>query len=146
MTAFVAKSFRQAASFVDIDENIINDALKWLSSTQNADGSFTEVGTVSHKAMQGGSGGKGVALTAYVLTAFLENKEDTTQTTYDETINKAIDYVTKSLEAKSDIYAMAVAAYALQLAVHPDRENILYQLLRKSTTKGTYMHLETVCC
>lgn len=134
LTAFVAKSFRQAASFVDIDENIIDGALKWLSKIQNNDGSFTEVGTVSHKAMQGGSG-KGIALTAYVLTAFLENKEDI-ETTYDETINKAIDYVTKSLEAQHDVYALAVAAYTLQLAEHPNRESILDQLLRKATVKG----------
>lgn len=73
LTAFVAKSFEQAASFIDIDENIIDEALKWLSKHQQDDGSFIEIGTVSHKAMQGGTS-KGVALTAYVLTAFLENE------------------------------------------------------------------------
>lgn len=73
LTAFVAKSFQQAASFIEVDEKIVNEALKWLSKQQNNDGSFSEVGTVSHKAMQGGSN-KGVALTAYVLTAFLENE------------------------------------------------------------------------
>lgn len=133
LTAFVAKSFRQAASFIDVDENIIDDALKWLSKKQNNDGSFSEVGTVSHKAMQGGSG-KGVALTAYVLTAFLENRD--VETTYDDTINKAIEYVTKSLETQHDIYALAVAAYAMQLAEHPNKDDILAKLLKKSTTKG----------
>lgn len=73
LTAFVAKSFRQAASFIDVDEHVIDDALKWLSQQQNSDGSFTEIGTISYKTMQGGAG-KGVALTAYVLTTFLENK------------------------------------------------------------------------
>ncbi|XP_031620960.1 CD109 antigen-like [Contarinia nasturtii] len=137
LTAFVAKSFRQAASFIDVDENIIDDALKWLSKKQNKDGSFLEIGTVSHKAMQGGSG-KGVALTAYVLTAFLENRD--VETTYDETINKAIDYITKSLEAQhkhhiNDIYALAVAAYAMQLADHPNKDDFLAKLLKKATTK-----------
>lgn len=73
LTAFVAKSFQQAAAIIDVDEKIVNEALKWLSKGQNNDGSFSELGTVSHKAMQGGSN-KGVALTAYVLTAFLENE------------------------------------------------------------------------
>lgn len=136
LTAFVVKSFKQAASFIDVDENAIDDALNWLSKKQNSDGSFTEVGTVSHKAMQGGSG-KGIALTAYVLTAFLECRDD--ETTYDGTINKAIDYVTKSLAAQHDIYALAVAAYAMQLAEHPKRDDILNQLLRKSATKGMCM-------
>lgn len=133
LTAFVAKSFRQAATFIDVDESIIDDALKWLSKKQNNDGSFAEVGTVSHKAIQGGSG-KGIALTAYVLTAFLESRD--VETTYESTINKAIDYVMKSLEAQHDIYALAVSAYAMQLAEHPNKDKILDQLLRKATTKG----------
>lgn len=133
LTAFVAKSFRQAAEFIDVDGNIIDDALKWLSKKQRTDGSFTEVGTVSHKAMQGGSA-KGIALTAYVLTAFLENRH--ADAAYDETINKAIQYVVKSLKAQHDIYALAVAAYAMQLAEHPMKEDILNQLLRKSASKG----------
>lgn len=133
LTAFVAKSFKQAATFIDVDESIIDDALNWLSKKQKSDGSFTEPGTVSHKAMQGGSG-KGVALTAYVLTTFLECRD--VETTYDQTINKAIDYVIKSLEAQHDIYALAVAAYALQLAEHPKKDDILEQLLRKAATKG----------
>lgn len=136
LTAFVAKSFRQAASFIDVDENIIDDTLQWLSKNQNGDGSFSEVGTVSHKAMQGGSG-KGIALTAYVLTAFLENRDDS-ENAYDETIDKAILYIQKSLDTKPDIYAMAVAAYAFQLAEHPQKEAILDNLLKKATTKGTY--------
>lgn len=76
LTAFVAKSFRQAAAHIDIDENVIDDALKWLSKIQKEDGSFPEVGQVSHKAMQGGLS-HGIALTAYVLTTFLENMVST---------------------------------------------------------------------
>lgn len=133
LTAFVAKSFRQAASFIDVDENVIADALKWLSEKQNGDGGFHEVGTVSHKAMQGGAS-SGIALTAYVLTVFLENRD--VETIYDDTINKAIENVTQSLKGKHDIYALAVAAYALQLAEHPDRNLILEKLLRQATTDG----------
>lgn len=73
LTAFVAKSFRQAAAHIDIDENVIGAALKWLNKTQRPDGSFPEIGEVSHKAMQGGAT-FGIPLTAYVMTAFLENK------------------------------------------------------------------------
>ena len=55
---------------------MIDDALKWLSANQAVNGSFPEVGKVSHTDMQGGAG-KGVPLTAYVLLAFLENKVST---------------------------------------------------------------------
>lgn len=45
--------------------------MKWLAEKQSANGSFPEVGTVSHRDMQGGAA-RGLALTAYVLSAFLE--------------------------------------------------------------------------
>lgn len=73
LTAFVARSFRQAAEHVTIQDENINESLKWLSKTQTNDGSFVEKGTICHKEMQSGAS-NGVALTAYVLTAFLVNK------------------------------------------------------------------------
>ena len=73
LTAFVAKAFRQAASFVAVEEKIIEEALDWLAKTQTPDGAFPEKGSIFYKEMQGGSS-NGVALTAYTLTAFLESK------------------------------------------------------------------------
>lgn len=73
LTAFVAKSFKQADKYIDIDVKIINEALDWLASIQAKDGSFPEVGQISHEIMQGGSS-KGIALTAYTTIAFLRNK------------------------------------------------------------------------
>lgn len=73
LTAFVARSFRQAAEHITIQDDIIDEALKWLSEAQSANGSFMEKGSVCHKEMQAGAS-DGVALTAYVLTAFLVNK------------------------------------------------------------------------
>lgn len=75
LTAFVARSFRQASHHIAIQDDIIDEALKWLSEAQLPDGSFAEKGSVCHKEMQSGSS-NGVALTAYVLTAFLVNKVD----------------------------------------------------------------------
>lgn len=73
MTAFVARSFRQAQPYITIEDSVIGDALNFLSVNQAINGSFPEVGKVSHVDMQGGSS-KGIPLTAYVLLAFLENK------------------------------------------------------------------------
>ena len=73
LTAFVAKSFYQANKYINIEKQIIYDALKWLSSKQDSNGSFPEVGKVSHRDMQGGAA-KGLALTAYTLITFLENQ------------------------------------------------------------------------
>lgn len=73
LTAFVAKSFRRASKYIDIEDRIITMALDWLSKQQKDDGSFPEVGRILHKEMQSGSE-NGVALTAYTLIAFLENQ------------------------------------------------------------------------
>lgn len=63
----------QAQPYLNNEDRVINDALEWLSANQAVNGSFPEVGKVSHTDMQGGSA-KGIPLTAYVLLAFLENK------------------------------------------------------------------------
>lgn len=76
LTAFVAKSFKQAAEYIAVEDRIINEALQWLSNNQAPNGSFPEVGKVSHRDMQGGAA-KGLALTAYTLIAFLENEVST---------------------------------------------------------------------
>jgi len=70
------KSFKQAAEYIAVEDRIINEALEWLSNNQAANGSFPEVGKVSHRDMQGGAA-KGLALTAYTLIAFLENEVST---------------------------------------------------------------------
>ncbi|XP_053673860.1 thioester-containing protein 1 allele R1-like [Anopheles nili] len=131
LTAFVARSFKQAANHITIDEAVIDRSLEWLSDHQAPNGSFPEVGVVSHKDMQGGSG-SGVALTAYTLIAFLENINLVDK--YKNTINKAIDYVYRNTETLDDTYALALAAYALQLADHSSKGFILSKLDTKATT------------
>lgn len=72
LTAFVAKAFKAAATYIPVEDRIIDEALQWLSNNQAPNGSFPEVGKVSHRDMQGGAA-KGLALTAFTLIAFLEN-------------------------------------------------------------------------
>lgn len=133
LTAFVAKSFRQAAVFVEIDESIIRSALDWLKKVQATDGSFPEVGHVSHRPMQGGSG-KGVALTSYVLITLLENRE------YYPELNSAIDSaifnIVKNIKDVDDTYVLAIAAYALQLSNHEIKNEVLDRLVERSEIVG----------
>ncbi|KAL6449226.1 hypothetical protein ACFW04_000704 [Cataglyphis niger] len=116
LTAFVVKSFKQAAEYITVEDRIINEALEWLSNNQASNGSFPEVGKVSHRDMQGGAA-KGLALTAYTLIAFLENEDSGGK--YRNTINKAIDYIVRNMEGLNDTYALSLCAYALNLAKHP---------------------------
>ena len=132
LTAFVAKSFNKAAKYILVDDQIVKEALDFLSKVQSENGSFPEVGHVSHKDMQGGSS-KGIALTAYTLITFLENKE--MKEKYQETINKAVNYVVKNFDQLDDNYSLSIATYALQLANHPSKASFLTKLSSLSEDK-----------
>lgn len=129
LTAFVAKSFNQASKYIQIDEKIISEALNFLSSKQDQDGSFPEVGRMLSKSMQGGAAG-GVSLTAYTLITFLENKEHSGG--HQGTISKALEFLESKMFDLNDTYAMAVTAYALQLANHSQKEIFLDKLESKA--------------
>lgn len=134
LTAFIARSFQQASKHILIQEHIIANALKWLSKKQIPNGSFIKNGSIFDKEMQSGAA-NGVALTAYVLTAFLVN--ESSKTAYKTTIRKAIDHIIKSIKNCTDAYALAVCAYALQLAGHKYKTDVLNRLigLAKSNRK-----------
>lgn len=82
LTAFVARSFIQASKHTDIEPKVIDDALSWLGGLQTGNGNFPEVGRVISANMQGGAAGSNVALTAYVLVAFLEDRVRARQLEY----------------------------------------------------------------
>ncbi|XP_031621506.1 CD109 antigen-like [Contarinia nasturtii] len=136
LTAFVAKSFIQAGAYIDVDNKIIDEALDFLSTLQASDGSFPEVGKVYDKVMQGGSS-KGVALTAYAAIAFLKNKKQTNWK-HEETVNKAIMNIASNVKDIDNPYALAIAAYALQLADHSNKDEILNALVNKTLVDGQY--------
>ncbi|XP_058450670.1 thioester-containing protein 1 allele R1-like isoform X2 [Malaya genurostris] len=133
LTAFVARSFKQASAHIDVDEQVIDRSLEWLSDQQAANGSFPEVGKVSHTDMQGGSG-QGIALTAYTLIAFLENRNLVPK--YKNVIGKALDYIARNVDGLDDNYSLAIAAYALRLADHSSKDYTLAQLDAKATVDG----------
>ncbi|XP_014472781.1 PREDICTED: CD109 antigen-like isoform X2 [Dinoponera quadriceps] len=132
LTAFVAKSFKQAAQYIAVEDRIIDEALKWLSDNQSPNGSFPEVGKVSHRDMQGGAA-KGLALTAYTLITFLENQDSIEK--YRNTINKAVDYIVRNIEELNDTYALSLCAYALNLAKHPFETSAFNYLESKAMTQ-----------
>ncbi|CEF64943.1 CD109 antigen [Strongyloides ratti] len=117
LTAFVLKSFKQAQEYIYVDTAILTHAINFLNSQQQPDtGAFIERGEIHHKDMQGGAQNGGVALTAYVTIALLENGVKN---------EKAIKYLENNLsslisnngtEDTDTTYALAVTTYALHLA------------------------------
>ncbi|XP_031779562.1 CD109 antigen isoform X2 [Nasonia vitripennis] len=132
LTAFVAKSFKQAEKYITVEEKIIADALKWLAEKQAPNGSFPEVGTVSHRDMQGGAA-KGLALTAYVLSAFLE--VENIEGRYRNVIYKGVDYVVRNMQGIDDNYALSICTYVLSLARNAYEDEAFRLLDSKATTK-----------
>lgn len=69
LTAYVIRSFHQAAKYIDIDKNVLVAGLDFLVSRQSTDGKFKELGMVIHN-----SHGSPLALTSFVLLTFFENE------------------------------------------------------------------------
>lgn len=134
LTAFVVKSFKQAEKYIDLDDKVIDEALNFLQSVQNPnDGSFPENGYILDHKMQGGSS-KGVALTAYTAITFLQN--GVPNVAHQDTIRKAIENVATNIHDIDDVYTLAIAAYALQLADHAIKDQILDILVAKMVSKN----------
>ncbi|VDK50291.1 unnamed protein product [Anisakis simplex] len=129
LTAFVVRSFKQAQSFIFVDDQILQKTFAFLNAQQEQEnGAFAERGEVHHKDMQGGAAEGGVPLTAYVFIAFLENgrkKHEHLQVKND----KAQHYLEQHLnEIKDDVYALAVVTYALHLAKSTKKSEALKML------------------
>ena len=137
LTAFVVKSFNQASKYIEVDEPTIKQALDFLAKVQAKDGSFLEVGHVSHKDMQGGSS-KGIALTAYTVITFLENEKYLKD--FKEVIDSAVSHITENLSNLDDNYSLAIATYALQVAKHASKDSFLTKLGGKAEHQGGYKH------
>ncbi len=120
LTAFVLKSFAEATDLIYIDESVLNEAKAWITSHQNADGSFDQVGFVHHQELLGGLDGKD-ALTAYVAIALME-AGDTVGSA------RAVAYLEDQLSGMDDAYTLALTAYALELAGSA-RADEAYQML-----------------
>lgn len=132
LTAFVLKCFSQAKDLMYIDEGVLNDAAGWITSHQNADGSFDQVGFVHHQEMLGGLKGK-EALTAFTAIALMEAGEKTSS-------GKAVAYLEKQLGGMTDPYTVAITTYALELAKSPKAADAYNKLmsLAKEDENGMY--------
>lgn len=136
LTAFVARSFNQAAKYITIDANVVVQAIDFLSALQADDGSFPEHGTVNNKPMQGGSS-NGIGLTAYVLISFFENQD--VKEKCKKVIDKAIENLLTHINDTDDVYIMSIVSYALYLAGKTrDAGSLLKRLDAKAIdTSGT---------
>ncbi|XP_055060092.2 complement C3 isoform X1 [Misgurnus anguillicaudatus] len=117
LTAYVAKVFAMANDLIEIQENVICSALRWLITKQQADGTFTETGPIYQSEMTGNVQGRDsdASLTAFVLIAMQEGSRICAQSVHNlkGSMDQAIQYLTLRLYSLTNRYAVAMTSYAL---------------------------------
>ncbi|XP_053896163.1 alpha-2-macroglobulin-like protein 1 [Malaclemys terrapin pileata] len=111
LTAFVARSFGQASSYLYIDERHIQDAVRWLGQNQLPSGCFQSVGKLFNNALKGGVDDE-ISLTAYITAALLELHLEKNGTMVDD----ALLCLKKASHNVNSTYAQALMAYVFTLA------------------------------
>jgi CD109 antigen len=132
LTAFVLKCFSEAKDLMYIDDSVLKAATQWITSHQNADGSFDQVGFVHHQEMLGGLKGKD-ALTAFTAIALLEAGER-------DSSGRAIRYLEGRLDDMTDPYAVAITTYALELAGSPEKDRAHDKLMSLAKEDENGLH------
>lgn len=67
-------ALRQAKAFIYVDEEVIDNALNWLTNVQGKNGSFYETGNIIHSELQNNNGNS-LALTAFIVMALQESNQ-----------------------------------------------------------------------
>ncbi|KFB45692.1 hypothetical protein ZHAS_00013656 [Anopheles sinensis] len=140
LTAFVAKSMQTASKhLLEVDAKMVNQAFDWLASKQESDGQFIETGPIVLQELQSSSR-KNIALTSYVITAFLENPN--TKQNHTKVIKKGINYILRYRDEIKDSYDLALATYALTLNDYKSQDTTAFRkaLLQKATMDGHLMY------
>ncbi|XP_060092275.1 alpha-2-macroglobulin-like protein 1 [Heteronotia binoei] len=132
LTAFVARAFGQAKSYIFIDEKHIQDTVHWLEEHQQPDGCFENVGRLFNNALKGGVEDE-FSLTAYVTAALLEVHLDQNSTTVED----ALACLKRNLSFVEDAYPRALLAYVFTLAGDMEtRQQLLRDLDEQADKEG----------
>lgn len=130
LTSYALKYFRRATKYIDIDENIMRDALAFIVSKQLPSGQFVEDGIVFHKSLQSGTG-SGIAFSSYVTIVVFESLEFYPQ--YSQCVDSAIEFIDQNYDPQ-DTYSLAIATYAFYL-VNVGYEHELFDQFTTSSIK-----------
>lgn len=124
-TAYVVRCLGQMIDMMEIDETYIKTALDFLQAQQipadiggSLTGGFVEFGN---------NGKADIALTAFVVIAFLENSGRFKG--YEDVSKNALTFIDHHISSMKSNYDIAISCYALSLAKH-EEANTLLQFLK----------------
>ncbi len=137
LTAFVLDVFSEAREVLSIDETVLAQAVQWIESHQNSNGSWSPVGFVCHREMMGGLNPEAKsALTAFVAIALADYGDSSG----DASLAKAIAYLEEHALDGDDVYALAVSSLLLEKVGSPKAEEAVSRLLEKARTDENGMY------
>nr|AZZ09375.1 putative complement component c3 [Ctenopharyngodon idella] len=130
LTAYVAKVFAMASNIINIDQNVICSALKWLIlNKQLPNGVFKEDAPVMSGSMTGNVHGTDTeaSMTAFVLIALQEGRNRCAGQilSLDSSIYRAIAYLRSRLHGLTNPYSVAMTSYALANGNALDKQALL---------------------
>uniref|UniRef100_A0A3P9JZJ9 CD109 molecule n=1 Tax=Oryzias latipes TaxID=8090 RepID=A0A3P9JZJ9_ORYLA len=128
LTAFVLRCFLQAQTYIQVDQEVLIQALMWLLKHQGQQGEFLEVGRLIHTEMQGGMDDSSVALTAFVLEKYASK------------VSLALNYLENKLSSGVvSNYSLSLVAYALARGNRPLASRALTELKNRADNIGGVM-------
>ncbi|KAL4708067.1 hypothetical protein ACJJTC_009846 [Scirpophaga incertulas] len=124
MTSVAARWLSRCARYVEVSPAASTAAAEWLAQAQRADGSWGD----SAAPLNDPHAQSPLPQAAHALLALLQAKGKDLH--YKNTINKAVDYLAKSLDPSLDAYTLAVVGSALSAVNHPEAA-VALQLMDK---------------
>ncbi|XP_063290069.1 alpha-2-macroglobulin-like protein 1 isoform X2 [Pelobates fuscus] len=138
LTAFVVKCLSQAQNFIYIDEKIIQDSVKRLSSLQLPNGCFNISGNYYNNRIQDEET-REITFTAFVTIALMESGN----ITEDGVIVNALSCLRKGAERVNNTYTESLLAYVFSLSGDNGlRQLVLEDLEKKATKSDLFKHWE----
>ncbi|XP_063818167.1 pregnancy zone protein-like isoform X2 [Pseudophryne corroboree] len=136
LTAFTVKSFSHAQDLIYIHEKHIEDAVRWLSSLQMANGCFENVGEIFNNYLMRDAKDE-VTLTAYIAIALMEHGRVYNSTVVEKALNCLVDAV----DGVNSTYNQALLAYVFTLSGdRQQRQNMLNILDKVAIRKDGSKH------
>lgn len=123
-TAFVAKFLSVAKEWIEINDQLIAQALSFLKGKQAQDGKFVNQDTINR------SFEDDVALTSFTVISFMENEAYIER--HKPVINKALKFIDGKFNELDDSFTLAISAYALALHKHESASKFLNKLMEKA--------------
>lgn len=134
LTAYIAKILGHTRHYMALDDKDIVKALDFVKEHQNEQfGNFSDENAYDFIYKTETESQRGMALTAFIAIAFLENTHHVKA--YKGTIDKAMAYLSANVVSLKDSVSMAMAAYAFALhknknetkKIFPELENLAIQ-------------------